>query len=106
MPIETRRSGFSLLGATAAFFVLTCMAHAVSGPSSNINYAFYIPDTLSGTSATVLNNIDRRWYLLALNACACACCFLPAWGLLRVVDRMIASNLGSDRAEGQTLGRA
>lgn len=67
----------TLLGATAAYLILTVISRAVTTPAANVNYAFGVLTALDHPLVDLANRLPGPLYLLGLNAFVCALVFGP-----------------------------
>lgn len=88
-----------LITATA-FTWVTLIAGVLTSPEHNVNYVYYIPDSLSWSGLCILNELPEALYLLGLNIAANVVAFFPASLLLYGLSKPVEPQL--DDATGAT----
>ncbi|MBC8355108.1 MAG: hypothetical protein H8E66_24295 [Planctomycetes bacterium] len=75
---------------SATLFVLVMLAsRSLLSPAQNVNYAYFIPESLQICGISTLNRLPGDLYLLGLHAIANLVAFLPAALALHVVARRL-----------------
>ncbi len=83
---QERRYPYEAWLISATLFVLVMLAsRSLVSPVENINYAYYVPDSVRLIGLSSLNELHGDIYLLGLHAVANVAAFLPAAVLLSVV---------------------
>lgn len=73
---------------SATLFVLVSLASgSLLSPAQNVNYSYFIPESLQVVAAPALNQLPKDLYLLGVHAIVNLVAFLPAAIALRLIAR-------------------